>query len=113
MVNAGSCIIVPYRRTASLEFLSCVRTRLLLSRHTILYLSGSFTNKVVRARGTFIFYSTYEKRRNYRYIQIWNRQGMLKGKRLHFQLTCVAQKRLYGVELPPFDDEAGVVVNRH
>ena len=78
-VNAGSCNIVPYRRTASHEFLSCVRTRLLLSRHTILYLSGSFT-KVVRARGTLIFYFTNQKRTNYRYIQIWNRQGMLKGK---------------------------------
>ena len=67
---------MPYRRTASHEFLSRVRTRLLLSRHTILYLSGSFT-KVVRARGTFIFYFTNQKRRNYRYIQMWNRQGML------------------------------------
>ena len=43
----------------------CVRTRLLLSRHSVLYLSGSF--KVVRARETFIFYFTNEKR-NYRWL---------------------------------------------
>ena len=41
----------------------CVCTRLLLSRHSVLYLSGSF--KVVRARETFIFYFTNQKR-NYR-----------------------------------------------
>ena len=43
----------------------CVRTRLLLSLHSVLYLSGSF--KVVRARETFIFYFTNQKR-NYRWL---------------------------------------------
>ena len=43
----------------------CVRTRLLLSRHSVLYLSGSF--KVVCARETFIFYFTNQKR-NYRWL---------------------------------------------
>ena len=56
----------PNRRTASPESVpECVRTRLLLSRHSVLYLSGSF--KVVRARETFIFYFTNEKR-NYRWL---------------------------------------------
>ena len=41
------CIIVPNRRTASPKFFLCVRTRLLLSRRTILYLSGSLFTKVV------------------------------------------------------------------
>ena len=43
----------------------CVRTRLLLSRHSVLYLSGSF--KIVRARETFIVYFTNQKR-NYRWL---------------------------------------------
>ena len=49
--DAGSknlCIIVPNQRTASLEFFSCVRTRLLMSHDTCLVRSPLFT-KVVRA----------------------------------------------------------------
>ena len=41
------CIIVPNRWTSSPKSFLCVRTRLLLSRRTILYLSGSLFTKVV------------------------------------------------------------------
>ena len=36
-------------------------------------------------------------------VQIWLRQGTLKGKRLHFRLTCVAQKRLLCPGGPPYE----------
>ena len=36
-------------------------------------------------------------------VQIWQRHGTLKGKRLHFRLTCVAQKRLLSPGGPPYE----------
>ena len=53
-------LLSPVGEQHRLSVPECVRTRLLLSRHSVLYLSGSF--KVVRARETFIFYFTNQKR---------------------------------------------------
>ena len=58
-------LLSPIGEQHRLSVPECVRTRLLLSRHSVLYLSGSF--KVVRARETFIFYFTNQKR-NYRWL---------------------------------------------
>ena len=56
-------LLSPIGEQHRLSVPECVRTRLLLSRHSVWYLSGSF--QVVRARETFIFYFTNQKR-NYR-----------------------------------------------
>ena len=60
-------LLSPIGEQHRLSVPECVRTRLLLSRHSVLYLSSSFMIKVVRARETFIFYFTNQKR-NYRWL---------------------------------------------
>ena len=58
------CIIVPNQRTASPEFFSCVRTRLLLSRHTCLVRSPRLCVQFAREICPFCF--PKQKRRSYR-----------------------------------------------
>ena len=48
-------IIVPNRRTPSPEFFACVRTRLLLSRHSVLYLSAVWFVQGCACKGNFHF----------------------------------------------------------
>ena len=80
------CIIVPNRRTVSLEFFSWVRTRRLLS--------GSFT-KLLRARETFIFYFPNRKRRNYRWVE--KAFGMLSAGAIQFapKIFCFWRITMY------------------
>ena len=49
-------LLSPFGEQHRLSAPECVRTRLLLSRHSVLHLSSSF--KVVRVRENFIFYFT-------------------------------------------------------
>ena len=73
------CIIVPNRRTVSPEFVSWVRTRRLLSRHTypVRYQACAYN-----WRETFILYFSNQKQRNYRWVE--KTFGLISARAIEF-----------------------------